>query len=115
MGRGLLPRSDASRHRTDHHCSWEAEPGHQRVRKQADQATEQLRAIPLEDGEERLLALSHADSAAMPGEREHVGSSWPSRRTAYGRWLECVVPQRSAAPAAKRAWSGNVRTAETGR
>ncbi len=85
MGRGLLPRSDAGRPQTDHHCPWEARPGHQRVRKQADQAAKQLRAICLEDGEERLLALSHAHSAAMPGERAHAGLSRPSRRTASGR------------------------------
>ena len=63
MGRGLLPRPDVIRHRTGHHCPWEAGPGHQRVRKQADQATEQLRGVSLEDGEERLLNLSHADSS----------------------------------------------------
>lgn len=64
MGRGLLPRSDAGRPQTNHHCLWEAGPGHQGFRKQADQAAKQLRAISLEDGEERLLALSYSDSAA---------------------------------------------------
>ncbi|MCY1464359.1 hypothetical protein D9M71_823750 [compost metagenome] len=84
MGRGLLPRSDVSRHRTGHHCPWEAGLGYQRVRKQADHSTEQLRAVSLEDGEERLLNLSYEDSAAMPSDRGHAGSSWLSRRAASG-------------------------------
>lgn len=71
--------------RTGHHCPWEAGPGHQRVRKQADQATEQLRAVSLEDGEERLLNQCHSDSAAMSSERGHAGSSWLSRGAASRR------------------------------
>lgn len=78
--------------RTGHHCPWEAGPGHQRVRKQADQATEQLRAVSLEDGEERLLNQCHSDSAAMSSERGRAGLSWLSRKAASGRWLAFIVP-----------------------